>query len=450
MGSISNTYQRLRHSVIRLLQYCWEGVWRDPSKSLKVRTLKILNLSVRTFMDSDLQSRAAALTYRTLLAIVPAFALLFAIGRGFNLQDLLLSQLYKIFPAQQQAMSTAISFVDSYLKEASQGVFLGVGIVFLLWTLISLLSHIESSFNHLWGVKRGRSIYRKITDYTSICLLVPVMMVCSAGINIFMGTMFDTLFGTHADYPAISIILDCAPFLLTCVAFTLSYLLIPNTRVSLKYAAIAGLISGVAFQIIQLLFISGQVYVAKYNAIYGSFAFLPLLLIWLQISWLILLFGCTLTFSMQNIFHFTFTTGTQEPSQLHTRSLTVAAAAIITSRFVRRLRPMTVGEMSAHYGLPVRQLSGIVDTMHAAGLVHFVSLEKERQGITPAIDPSVFTVGMLLQTIESHGSRGYMPEFARRFKQVSEVVDTIAGEAYAAGSGILLADIPVAHPPRTK
>lgn len=337
MSSLATKYRLLYDKAIKLFNYFWTGVWRDSSKSLKVRTLKIINLSIRTFLDSDLQSRAAALTYRTLLAIVPAFALLFAIGRGFNLQDLLQSQLYKLFPSQHQAMSTAMSFVDSYLKEASEGVFVGVGIVFLLWTLISLLSHIEDSFNTLWGIKQSRSLYRKITDYTSICLLVPILMVCAAGINIFMSTMFDSLFGGADKYPFISILLDCAPFLLTCVAFTLSYLLIPNTSVNLKYASISGLISGVAFQIIQLLFISGQVYVAKYNAIYGSFAFLPLLLIWLQISWLILLFGCTLTFSMQNIFHFTFTEDMNNISPLYMRRLTVATAAVIASRFATKL-----------------------------------------------------------------------------------------------------------------
>lgn len=436
----------LYHKALKLADYCWNGVWRDPSNNLKVKLLKILNLSARTFMDTDLQSRSAALTYRTLLAIVPAFALLFAIGRGFNLQDLLTSQLYKFFPAQHKALETAMSFVDSYLQEASQGVFVGVGIVFLLWTLISLLSHIEDAFNSLWGVKQGRSLYRKITDYTSICLLVPILMVCSAGINIFMGTMFNTLFGNTPLSPLLSLILDCAPFVLTCVAFTISFLLIPNTTVKLKYAAISGLIAGIAFQVIQVLFITGQVYVAKYNAIYGSFAFLPLLLIWLQLSWLILLFGCTLTFSMQNIFHFTFTEDITGVSPLYMRKIAVVAAAIVATRFRRSEAPMTVGQISAHYGLPIRLLTDIIESFHDAGIIYYVMLDKEQKGVAPAVNLDTYTVGQLLEAIDTHGKRDFIPEFALRYKKALQLVDCIAEQEYNTASKILLAHVPVHDP----
>lgn len=446
MGALADKYRGLYDRVMKFVTYCWSGVWRDSSKSIKVRIIKILNLSVRTFMDSDLQTQAAALTYRTLLAIVPAFALLFAISRGFDLQDLLQSQLYKFFPSQHKAMETAMSFVDSYLAQASQGVFVGVGIVFLLWTLISLLSYIEASFNMLWGVKQGRTLYRKITDYTAICMLVPILMVCSAGINIFMSTMFDTLFGGTTNFPAMSVLLDCAPFVLTCIAFTLSFLLIPNTTVSLKYASVSGVICGVAFQVIQMLFITGQVYVAKYNAIYGSFAFLPLLLIWLQISWLILLFGCTLTFSMQNIFHFTFTEDFKDVSPLYMRKLTVAAAAIVASRFRHGEKPMTVGQISSHYGLPIRLLNDIVERLHDAGIVYYVLLEKERKGIAPSVNLDTYTVGQLLEAVDKEGNRDFVPEFGRRYKEVDRVVDVIANEEYTIASKMLLSQIPV---PRT-
>ncbi|MCM1319114.1 MAG: YihY/virulence factor BrkB family protein [Muribaculaceae bacterium] len=446
MKKLIDKCKSLYYKCLSIAKYCWEGVWRDPSDSLKVRTVKILNLSIRTFMDSDLQSRAASLTYSTLLAIVPAFALLFAIGRGFNLQDLLQEELYKFFPAQHQAMSTAISFVDSYLKQASQGVFVGIGIVFLLWTLISLLSNIENEFNNLWGVKQGRTLYRKITDYTAICLLVPILMVCAAGINVFMSTMFDVLFGDLANSAVISFLLDCAPFLLVCVAFTLSYLLIPNTTVNLKYAAISGVISGIAFQIVQVLLITGTVYVTKYNAIYGSFAFLPLLLIWLQISWLILLFGCTLTFSMQNIFHSTFTADIKDVSPTYTRKLTVAAAAVIATRFKLNQKPMTIGEMSQCYGLPIRMLGDIVEKMHNAGVVYYVLLEEEREGIAPAVDLHTFTIGDLLKAVDLEGHHDFVPEFDQRYTKLIQVMDAITEDEYKISSKFLVADIPIPLP----
>lgn len=440
MGIIS-LLKQVTDKCISLAKYCWTGVWRDPSTSIKVRIIKTLNLCVHTFLDTCLQTRAASLVYSTLLAIVPAFALLFAIGRGFGLQNLLYDELFRFFPAQSKVISAAMGFVDSYLAQASHGIFVGVGIVFLLWTLISLLSDIEAAFNTLWGIKTHRTFYRKITDYTAICLLVPILMVCSAGINIFMATFMKSVFGHTLLSPMVSIVLDCAPFLLCCVAFTISFLIIPNTRVRIKYAAISGLICGIAFQLVQTLFISGQIYVAKYNAIYGSFSFLPLLLIWLQLSWLILLFGCTLTFSMQNIFHFTFTEDIDRVAPLYMRKITVVTAVIIAQRFRNGEPPCTLEQLSAEYGLPICLVTRIVDILHSAGVIYYVELNSDNRGVAPAVDLSTFSLGDLLSRIEIEGGSEFIPGFNERYASVTKVVDSIHDVELIEGSRTLLVSI---------
>ena len=289
-----------------LVNYCWTGVWHETRDTTGIKILKVINLSVRSFLDRDLQTKSMSLTYSTVLAIVPALALLFAIGRGFGFQSLLEDQLFKSFPAQKQSITFALKFVDSYLKEASQGLFVGIGIIFLLWTLISLLSSIESAFNQVWDVKKDRSFYQKVTDYIAICLMVPVLMICSSGVSIFMSATIQD--NSHLAFltPLVNISLEIAPFVLAWLAFSLSFFLIPNTKTQFKYAAVSGALCALLFQILQLLFVNGQIYVSKYNAIYGSFSFLPLLLIWLQLSWLILLAGCVLTYSLQNVFAFNF------------------------------------------------------------------------------------------------------------------------------------------------
>ena len=424
-------------------RYCWQGVWRDPSTSMKVRIIKILNLCVRTFLDTDLQKKAAALVYSTLLAIVPAFALLFAIGRGFGLQNILSDEIYRFFPSQSKVIHAAMGFVDSYLSQASQGIFIGVGIVFLLWTLISLLSDIESAFNSLWGIKTGRNLYRKITDYTALCLLVPIMMLCSAGISIFMATTMNSVFGHSFLSPLVNIALDCAPFLLSCLAFTISFLIIPNTHVRPKYAAISGFICGIAFQLLQTLFINGQIYVAKYNAIYGSFSFLPLLLIWLQLSWLILLFGCTLTFSMQNIFHFTYSEESLEVSPAYLRKITLAIAAIIASRFTHNQKPMTLRELSLGYGLPIRLLRRITSTLHSSGIIYYVEVKGEERAVAPSVELATFTVGELLKRVRQEGDQDFIPGFSEKYTAVIATAEKIENAEIRAASTILLKDVEV-------
>lgn len=169
-------------------EYVTVGVWRDTRRNWKVDTVKTLALSAKSFFNADLQTQACAMTYRTLLAVVPALALLFAIGRGFGLQNVLQDELFRMFPAQHQAVGYAMNFVDSYLSSSSEGIFVGVGLIFLLWTLISLFGNIEDTFNLIWGVKQGRSLGRKITDYTAMLLILPVVMICASGLTILLSS----------------------------------------------------------------------------------------------------------------------------------------------------------------------------------------------------------------------------------------------------------------------
>ncbi|WP_286528929.1 YhjD/YihY/BrkB family envelope integrity protein, partial [Duncaniella freteri] len=167
---IESRYKSIYARVMAIWAYCSEGVWEDHRTTLKVNIIKTVNLTVKTFLSSNLQSKACAMTYRTLLAIVPALALVFAIGRGFGFQNLLQTQLFHYFPSQHKALEMAFSFVDSCLAQASEGIFVGVGLVFLLWTIISLLDSVEETFNEVWGVTVDRSIFRKVTDYLAICI----------------------------------------------------------------------------------------------------------------------------------------------------------------------------------------------------------------------------------------------------------------------------------------
>ena len=295
---------RVINGAKKLYAYVTDGVWNDPRNTIGTRIIKTGNLTVSAFLDSSLQNKSMSLTYQTVLSIVPAFALLVAIGRGFGLQETLQNQLYEFFPSQGRGISTALKFVDSYLNSATQGVFVGVGIVVLLWTVISLLSSIEESFNSIWGVINTRTLYQKITDYIAICLMIPVLMICSSGVSIFISGITQTDLNLPFLTPVVNTLLEIIPFVLSWLAFTLSYYLIPNTKVDFKYAAIAGVLAAISFQVLQMLFLNGQIYVSKYNAIYGSFAFLPLMLIWLQLSWLVLLTGCMIAYSMQNVFTF--------------------------------------------------------------------------------------------------------------------------------------------------
>lgn len=399
---------RLTDRALRWWRYVSVDVWSDTRDTPLINLTKTLNLSVRSFFNVDLQSQAAAMTFRTLLAIVPALALIFAVGRGLGFQNIIESELFNFFPAQREVLDKAMQFVDSYLSQASQGVFVGVGVVFLLWTLISLLSNIEQSFNKIWGVQNGRSMGRKIFDYTAIILILPIIMICSGGISIFMSSTLQNIINFEFFSKGIEILMTALPYLLTWLFFTAMFMLIPNTKVKFKNAIISGFISAVAFNIIQWLFVTGQVYVTKYNAIYGSFAFLPLLLLWLQLVWLIILAGCVICYSSQNIFQFNFTNDISEISSNYRRKVATVMMSIIARRFADRKPAITVYDFVVEYGMPSRLVSDLIEDLSKAHLVVSVVSDKHEPAFQPAMDVSRLTVGELNQMLNNEGTSDFI------------------------------------------
>lgn len=432
----------LKSTAVSMWEYFSEGVWNDTRENWYVNLIKTINLSIRSFMNADLQTRASSLTYNTLLAVVPAMALLFAIGRGFGFQNILQNQLFDYFPSQTQAIETALVFVDSYLNQASQGVFVGVGIVFLLWTLVSLLGNVENSFNVIWGAKKGRSLMRKFTDYTAIFFILPVLMICSSGISILMSSTIQDSGVLSMLSPLVSTILDIAPYVLTWLFFAAAYKLIPNAKVKFRYAMLAGFIAGTSFQILQELFVSGQIYVSKYNAIYGSFAFLPLLLIWLQLVWMICLAGAVLCYSSQNIFQFNFANNINSISADYRRKISIATASVIVKRFEQRETPLSVLDFATYFNMPSRLTTDILDEMVDVGLLSQVVRADDTFGYQPAVDTRQFTLGLLMKSLDDRGNAGFIPGFDQRFASAIAMSDKALEDAYKMADEVLVADLP--------
>ena len=439
-------FSRAAGAIARGWNFAYKGVWQTQRNTLWVRFVKTLNLTVTSFFDRDLLTRAASLTFDTLLALVPALALLFAIGRGFGLQDLLRDQLFSYFPAQKEAIDTAVTFVDSYLNESTQGVFVGVGIIVLLYTLISLLSSIEESFNYIWGIKKDRSFYQKFTDYIAICLLIPILMICSAGISIFISTVFQTQVHIPFLTPLVNWLLDLFPLVLLWLAFSLSFLLIPNTKVTFKYAAISGAVSAVGFQILELLFLNGQIYVTKYNAIYGSFAFLPLLLVWLQFSWVILLSGGTLCYSLQNVFAYNYMANSSQVSNDYLKKVALVIISVVVGRMEKGESPLTCNDISKTYQLPLRLVTNIVDQLHSLNIINYVVLDDDRTGVSPAIDVSTLSAGRFLRSLDKFGDSNFIPNFNTNFSEVSSMLDQWVKDEWDSADSVMVKDIVIQVP----
>lgn len=420
-------YARLLEWGKEKYAYCYEGVWRDTRKGWKINCVKVLNLSVRSFLSSDLQTKACALTYQTLLAIVPMLALLFAIARGFGFQEMIEAELLHYFPSQHKALTMAFGFVDSYLGQASEGIFVGVGIVFLLYTLLSLLLNVEASLNMIWNVESGRSLWRKMTDYLAIFLVLPVLMVCAGGLSLMMTTTIQSIMPYDFMQPAIKCLVDIGSYFFTALFFAGVYLLIPNAKVKVVNALIAGVCVGVAFHLLQWVFLSGQMYVSKYNAIYGSFSFLPLMFIWLQLVWLITLIGAVLCYASQNAGQYSFYRDVEKISFVYRRKVVLAVMAIISKRFVEMKVPLTVSEISATYGLPIALVREIVNQLLRINLIVQIERRDEfsESALQPAVEVSHLTVGEIIRRLQTDGSNDFIPDFSSRFGSVTALAEKV-------------------------
>ncbi len=424
-------------------RYCSDGVWTDMRSTPVVKCIKILNLSVRTFFNGDIQTKACALTYRTILAIVPALAIMLAIGRGFGLQDTLEAELIDKFSTQREALVKAFDFVDSYLSQSSGGIFVGIGIALLLWTLISILGSVEHAFNDIWGVKNGRSFWRKLTDYLAIFLILPVLMICANGAAVFVSTNIKQVLPFDFSMPLIKWMIDLASVIMVWLFFTAVYILVPNTKVKFKNALVAGIFAGTGFLILQWLFISGQIYVSRYNAIYGSFAFLPLLLIWIQLVWVICLAGGVICYASQNIFHYNFSNEIKSISVSYRLKILIALTTVIVKDYLSGKRPPSVDEIVARNGMPSRLVASSVRFMTEAGLLLRVinDEKKEIYGYVPAIDAQSLTVGDIISRIRNHGSADFIPNFKSSFAGVVNVADKAELALFEAMSDTYVKDI---------
>lgn len=368
---MANKLHIYKDKVIRFLQFLTADIWRvDTSKEKGLRRIinnifRILILAGRGFTNNKLVMVASGLTYFTLLAAVPILCILLAIAKGFNLQDVLQNELLNIFPTHGNILSMAFKLVEQVLTAATKGVVIGVGIIFILWAVFSIINNIERSFNIIWQVPKSRAISRKITEFFAAMLILPILLILSSGISIFIKTNFANNEIWMAFSPIINFLIKTIPFFVTCLLFSFLYFIVPNTKVRWRNTLISGLLTGSIYHIFQYLYINGQIWVNSYNAIYGSFAAFPLLLLWVQATWMIVLLGGEITYASQNLDNFMFEKETKKVSFRYRLYFTMLLLRDICQGFAQGQAAMSAHDLSSRNHIPIRltqkQLSQLCD-----------------------------------------------------------------------------------------
>jgi membrane protein len=403
----------MKKTILFLYTFFVRDIWRKTETELKnsrwrlpYNSLKVLTISIRGFVNDRLSTKASALTYNTLMTLVPVLAMLIAIARGFGFQRKLKEELQSSFSGQQEVLNYVFDWVDSYLLQATgSGIFIGVGLLVLLWAILSIFGNIELSFNAIWQVKKGRTYLRQVTDYFSLMLVLPVFLLLSSGISVFMSSHLSDIFFLDILAPIATLLVKIIPYLLNWVLFSLLYMIIPNTKVKFSSAFLAGIVAGSAFQLFQFAYIRSQMGVNSYNAIYGTFAALPLFLLWLQISWFIVLFGAQMSFAIQNLRSFDYDADNRSISSRYRDFFGLNIISLIAKRFEEGKEPYTVSELSTRYNIPIRLVYNRIHKLQEAGLINEILLEKnQEQAYTPAIDINKLSVAFYFERMRNRGS----------------------------------------------
>ena len=397
-------------AVQKAVQFLLVDIWRIPSKGLSpgrsflITQLRILILAVRGVKEDKIMLRAPALTFYSLFSIVPVVALAFGIAQGFGLERYLEMQLQAALVGREEVFYWLMELTEGLLEEIHGGTLAVFGLITLIYTITMLLNNIEKSFNEIWQVKKGRPLSRKISDYFAMMFILPLFFILASVATVYLNTRAGDINGALLD-PLLMLVVRIAPYLIIWALFTLLFMVMPNTRVRFRSALMAGIISGTAFQLAQWGYVTFQIGVARYGAMYGSFAALPLLMLWMHVSWLIVLFGAELSYANHNVESYEFETETRNISPFNKKILSLYVLQMLITNFKKKEGPATPAQVSHALQIPNILVRNILNELVEAALISEVRTGKDKESsYQPALDINIITIKMALESLEQKGS----------------------------------------------
>lgn len=402
--------------IQRFREFIQYDLWRQshmgvhaPKKRLLYRFLQTIILVARGFKDQVLVVRANSLSFALLFAFIPMMALVFAIARGFGFEEILKDKVSAGFLAEANIAPMLLEWVERYLETAREGLFLGIGLIVLIWAVHAFFNMLEKSFNSIWNVKKTRSFGRRMTNYVMTLLLVPVLVVVTSGISIFLNSTEVLAPVLQAIEPIRKFMLRFIPFIATSAVFTWIFIAIPNTKVKFSSAIIPGIVMGFLYQVVQALSMFLVVLLTRMSIVYGAFSAIPLVLIWLNITCWLLLVGAELSFAIQNNEHFAYERDIETMSRRYKDCMTLYLLSVIIKRFEQGNTPETIQQMAKKYHLPIRLVGQLLARLEDINIIRRVYIDNEEdQAFVPALDTSLISVEMVIGRISTQGTEEFL------------------------------------------
>ena len=429
-----------------------DAIWHTPlsalsvKKSILIKQLRIIVLAARGFSNDKVQIRASALTFYSLLSVIPLLAIGLGIAKGFGLDQNLEQVIIRQFQSQQELLDSILSMARNAIDATNGGYIAGVGIIVLFWSVMSLLNHIESSFNHIWQIRSSRAWYRKFTDYLTIMLIVPVLIILSSSVTVFIKTELND-FLAQSMIPGflkgvVSFLFKFFPYFLAWFVLAAMFIVMPNTKVKFGSAFIAGVVSGTILQLLQWFYIDLQFGISKLSTIYGTLAAIPLLILWMQTSWLIVLLGAELSFANQNVSRYEFESEALNISTFQKRAITLLIMNRIVRSFARGEPAPNSEKISADLKIPIRLVRDVVQDLDAVGLISVVQKTSDKERLyQPGMDINILTVSYILSHLDRKGVEHETVMKSKDYDKVKEMLTRFDKMIHKSDLNILIKDL---------
>lgn len=408
----------------------WRTTKTEGWDGLKLRVLKILIITAKEFKKDKIVLQASALTYLTILSIVPLVAMIFGISKGFGIENLIRQELDKMFLGQEVVKDTIFEFAQNMLSNSKGGLIIGISIIVLFFTVMKLLNNIEHVFNNIWGKQKARNIIRKFTDYLALIVIAPILIILSSGVTIFVEQQLRMIgrTGQIEAYvtPLAAFLVQLSPFVLIWLLFTMIYVIMPNTKVKFVNGLIAGVIAGTLFQIVQQGFITFSFLLGNFGAVYGSLAVVPLFFIFNQLSWIIVCIGGELSFAIQKSEEYIPDERDIKFSMADRNKIALLIVHAIVKSFEKNEPHWTKQALAVSLHIPHRFVSNAINGLvEAEILVRSLPKKGANYVYLPALDINQIDINLVLRKLERSGENSLQGKGAKALPKIDKWLDLL-------------------------
>ncbi len=399
---------------------------KKPIQTFFIKWFRVVYFSCKYFYKDECYLKSSLLTFYSLLTLVPFLAVIIGVAKGFGFESFLQDQILKTFKEQKDILTLAIQFSYSLITQLQSGFIAGLGVLFLFFSAFGLLETIESSINYIWKIKKTRSIFRKAFDYVAILIIVPAIFTASSSLTIFINAQIAAKYQyypiIHNLYPYLLSIIKLVPFILSWGVFTFIYVIGPNARVRILPRVFAGFLAGTLFQLWQIAYIYFQVKISNYNAVYGSFAALPLFLIWLQINYVIFLYGAEVAAHIENdIFWYGGWKETDRLVEITRKQLAILVLDRMTNAFEKGMLPLSIFQIAQNLGISVNDSREIVLFLQKTGIItEILTSKKSDERFQLNVSPESLTLKRLSDLFDRTRDPPYFVKESKDIKMISD------------------------------